>query len=703
MKDSHDKILDAFLDEVLNDSRPSRSSEEILRNIQSVQKTLGYPVAAPVAELDDDSDKPSPVSRKPVQEQPDRINWSPIFAAAAVLLVVAAIGFVVMQKSADWGGSSIADKQNPGNTQPDLAGNQPNDQIVDNDPRNRQPDTTPNDDVKRNPNDRPGIASRDDVPEDPDRLVLPPEYVRERLVSVPALSAPEMAVSINESLHESWTSHNLAPAPPLDLRNWVNRLASRMIGRPLNASDMSKINGMLADARSPELIRQDLIDFFLETPEYRAEFNEHWGQVLAWQILGISPSMDTSDPDMLRTKTVLTETIANDEPLDTVAYQLISAVGSTAPARDDFNPSSSYLVGLYKRFGKREPAFAHVARSFLGHNNQCAQCHDTYGSNALAKTSQQEFFQFHSFFAQLGFDRAGDSGEQFYVFNTNFLPLGQQGKVEAAYKYQDPAGNEFEAFPKFNDYEPDTNGFVAKVDRRSEIARLIAGSPEFRETMVDHVWNSMLNLPLSGIDGSIDQHMAELRTSVGEQLAANDFNVAWLVSTIAASDAFAVGVGSDEQLAINNPFLGHSPQFNVFYSRLENRRLASQSLEIVANAYTSGNVDLAMSAGLMARVNRTSEARTPEFILPFIPSKDSQWATSPAISQQLELIAASNMTVEQKIEHVVQAALGRPARQDELRFATLIIENSDDQRIALQDVWWSLLNSVDYKIPLNVR
>ena len=110
-----------------------------------------------------------------------------------------------------------------------------------------------------------------------------------------------------------------------------------------------------------------------------------------------------------------------------------------------------------------------------------------------------------------------------------------------------------------------------------------------------------------------------------------------------------------------------------------------------------------MSAGLLARIDNTLQDQRPQFIHPFLPTKESQWATTPAISRHLDLIAASEMNAEQKIQHLVQAALSRSASDDELRKATLILESSDDQRIALQDVWWSLLNSVDYKIPLNVR
>jgi len=102
----------------------------------------------------------------------------------------------------------------------------------------------------------------------------------------------------------------------------------------------------------------------------------------------------------------------------------------------------------------------------------------------------------------------------------------------------------------------------------------------------------------------------------------------------------------------------------------------------------------------LARVDQAEDLK-PNFILPFIPSKDSEWATSPRIAQRLEMIAA-NQTLDdrQKVQHIIQSALGRPPSPQETEQALVILRNSENPRTAMQDVWWSLLNSVDYKMPL---
>ena len=722
MKDPREKILDAFLDEVLNDSRPRRSSGEILQHVRDnlgelkTTGTISDPdaVESPLsATLTNESGRLSPsnpAAAAVARQSVDSRNWLGWLSLAAALVAAVSIGIVLLNRTPDRDEQLVDDnvinttKRPTPDTQSPLPANNPG--LT----RNEPPHLPTRDPDRPRPADQPlldqtpRVAVREDIPKDPNAVVLPDEFVRVTNLDVTPQSAYEMAQNINGLLYQAWDVSGLQPARALDSRNWVNRLTTRVLGRPLSAEELVEIEPLLAQGKEPDQVRADLVNHFLDSPRYQSEFGQHWGQVLAWKILGISPSMSAVDRDMLQTRDLLVQQITKAASLDQVAYQLISAVGSTSADQPDFNPAASYMVGLRKRFGSAELASAHVADAFLGLDAQCAQCHDSFGDSSLAGFSQRDFFQFHSFFAQLSIRPIhADDPTTFTVANQNYLPLGQQGLVAAAIKYQDPRGMEYEAFPKLADFELDTNGFVAKVDRRTALARQIAAAPEFRETMVDHVWSSMLNLPLSGVDGSISPQMAELRSKLADQLAANGFDLQWLVKSIAASNAFAVGVANETQLAANNPFLGQPPLFHVFYSRLENRRSALQSLGIVANAYTSGDVNEALTAGLLARVDNAMTA-APNFIHPFVPSKDSEWATSPRITQHLEkIVASTTLTPEQKVRHLIQAALGRPAYDEELRQALVIVGKSRDQRTAMQDVWWSLLNSVDYKIPLDVR
>jgi hypothetical protein len=52
------------------------------------------------------------------------------------------------------------------------------------------------------------------------------------------------------------------------------------------------------------------------------------------------------------------------------------------------------------------------------------------------------------------------------------------------------------------------------------------------------------------------------------------------------------------------------------------------------------------------------------------------------------------MPFDQKVEHLFLAALGRNPSQREARAAaTALAAANDDHSAALEDIWWSLLNS----------
>ena len=719
MNDPRDKILDAFLDEMLNERRPQKSSAEIVHNLRDSQASptparssnihgsdLDRRLREAIPAQQSDSSQPHIVPVNASSASRDS-QWVSLLATAGLILTIMIGGIYLLNQDKNSsevaqekpsGSDTIAPRQQPNPSLKDDSAivNAPQAPRVNGPEKIHGPAPLPN-----NPKTR--ITQRPDVPSNPDAPVLPGKFERTSVVADTPRTPIQMASLINERLQESWTAQGLRPAGDLEFRSWSNRLASRLIGRTLTADEMASIASLQTRAVSPGEVRRDLIEAMRAFPGFEKEFSDHWGKVLAWQILGISPGMDTKDPEMIATREYLSEAIANSEPMDAIAYRLLSAVGSTDTNADSFNPATNYLVGLRKRFGTPELSSAHVADVFLGKELQCLQCHDQNGSDGVAESEQRDFFEFHSFFAQLNIQAETPEQKEFSVTNRNYLPLGRQGRVEAPTQYRDTQGKALIAFPRLGDYRPGTNGFVAKVDRRSLLAQKIAGSEQFRETLVDHVWAGMLNLPMSGIDGNISPSLASLRETLAKQFAANDYNLNWLVMSIASCDAFLVGVGTDEQLSAHNPFLGEAPQFNIFYSRLENRRSAIQSLAIVARAYQDGDTKEATNAGLLARVDRANELK-PNFILPFIPSKDSEWATSPRIAQKLERIAASKtLDNRQKVQHIIQSALGRPATPQETAQAQLIMQNSEDSRTALQDVWWSLLNSVDYKMPLAVR
>ncbi len=709
MSEPQEKILLSFLKELVSEKKPPDFTAEILRRIDQQHSTEEAQTPndfLPDRVFDDQIEKPPTVQvTPPPSSLARRAQWAVwLSRASAAVLLIAAVGIVwwLLQPGA-------APIDNTADQQP--ADPQVNETLPELSKRARPPGVPADNLVEKRSQrkttqipDKRIAKKRDDIPADQTKLVFPGPFRRTEMPGSEAVSVSVAASNINRTLSEAWRSQNIRPADRLNISAWVNRLSNRVIGRTPNADEMQEINKMVESAEDENQLRQELVELFINDQNFQGEFNSHWAQVLAWRLLGISTYIGVEkvvDPDMTGTREFIADAIAKQKPLDQLAYELISATGSSDSQSNEFNPAVSYMIGVNKRFfASRELVSSHISDSFLGHQTRCAQCHDD------DQTSQQVFWDFHSFFAQMRIERPQQS---YYLVNRNFLPFGKQGRVEAPISFTDGQGETREAFPRFKETRLGTNGFVAKVDRRTELANLIACSQQWREALVDHVWASLLNVPITGVEGNRDNanaNLNELRESLGTQLAANDFQLEWLVTSIVLSDAFALGAGTDAQIAADNPYLGNRPVFSRFYHRYASERPPAMTLAIVAGAYQSGNVTEANVAGLLARVGDAKnqpKIKAPRVIQPYLPNNENQWATSESISRQLDRIAQSEMTHRQKVEHLVLAALGRPVRENEMESALTILENSDNHRIALQDIWWSLLNSIEFQLPLNVR
>lgn len=738
MKTPQEKIFDSLLDEVLNDARPQIRAEDILRKLEAVQSGSKQQTNSDAfVGLDDSAlatgTNPNspvvPTSRpsrpaqkqnhpKTASEKPGSLPWASVLAGVAALLVLGATIWWALQPV----NQPIADNnekvQPAPPIQPKLVeSNRDKDRL--NQPervRPTQPEfpAQPKDGIAGNNtgnDEMPSGNRRDDVPENKNEQIFPAKFKRAASVTQVAARANQLpnetAAAINEQLRSLWGEEKIQSADRLSAGQWVTRLCNRVVGRAPTADEQESINKRIADrGDSPEL-RMELVEYLSTDPAFRESYLDHWSKTLAWKWIGLSPTMSTEDKDIKRLQSLIREQIAANKPMDELVYRLVSVVGSNVEGDENFDPATSYFVSVLKRFGGN-PALsrAHVSQSLLGNNNKCAQCHN---SPTDSSQTQLAYWEFQSFFAQTSFEPIeSESGNwQFYIANRNFLPQGREGKTEAPLTYVDPQQEKHTALPKFNDVELGPNGFVAKVDRRTELANVIASSKQFREATINLVWTSLLNVPLTGIEvdeTQVDPQIIKIRDSLVEQFVANEFDLNWLVSSIALSDAFAVGVGTEEQIAGDNPYLGSPPKFSRFYHRYANQRSADLSLAIVARAYESGAVEEAASAGLLARVAGDSKPSIEtKLIQPYLPSNDNQWATSSRVSKQLDMISESKLSARQKVEHVILAALGRLGTESEIKHGEVILGAGQDQRIALQDIWWGLLNSVEYELPLIVR
>ncbi len=727
MSDPQDRILEVFLEQLLNERKRPDCAADVLHKLDRVSQSKqdkALPKSLPSAALPPTSPasgEPQVTAAKPARKQrnsqshrgrhsPARwIKWISHGSVAAAILIAAGLTWWLLSAGGEREIEPTADRNDrplfdpiPTFTQRDstAADVRPDRVVVRDRPQSVVADETAQSQIANE-----HLATRDDIPADQTKLVFPGEFVRSERPAVAALSPLAAAALINQTLQQVWQQRALQPTNQIDDGAWINRLSNRVIGRTPNATDMARLQPIVESAPDSVPRRVQLVEMLSGNDLYRDEFLDHWSRVIAWRLLGLSSAIGAevvNDRDMNRTHQFLRQRLGDGVPLDQLIYELISAVGTTDPSRPDFNPAASFIIGLNKRFGTRELSSSHLSQALVGLQTRCVQCHD---GTADTVATQNSFWEFHAFFAQMRIERSGS--DNYFVVNRNYLPYGSEGKVDAPLIYQDSAGAPQRVYPALFENRLGSNGFVAKVDRRTELAKLIANSQQWRETITNQVWTRLLNVPLTGIDPHADpahiRLLDELNRDLATQFAANDLQLTWLVKAIALSDAFALDSGDVNQVAADNPFLGQPPAFSRFYHGYLSERPAAQSLAIVAGAYDSGKSDEAANAGLLARVDGNMVVQPQDVIQPFLPNTNNQWATSESISKQLDLIADSKLDDRQKIDHLAMAALGRTAQQREIEQAQIILRRAKDRRRALQDIWWCFVNSIEYELPLNVH
>jgi len=480
---------------------------------------------------------------------------------------------------------------------------------------------------------------------------------------------------IDEHINAKLKKMRIRPSDRADDAVFIRRVYLDVIGRlPPPEAVAAFVAG------TDESKREKLIDDLLD----RKEFAEMW--VMKWsELLQIRSTNQVSYKSTLLYYQWLQEKIASNTPFNEVVQELLSATGGTftEPATNYYQIETDNLV-----------VAENVAQVFMGMRIQCAQCHN----HPFDRWTMDDYYSFVAFFTQIGRKRGEDPRETI-VFN--------RGGGEANH----PVGNRVMP-PKFlGGAVPDVRG----KDRREVLADWLASdeNPYFADNLANMVWAHFFGRgivdPVDDVRVSNPPSNPELLGALAERFRVYNYDFKKLVKDICMSEAYQRSTQPNETNAMDS----------TNFSKQAVRRVRAEVL-LDAITQVTETKDKFKGLPLGARAVQIADGNTSNFFLTTFGRAERATVCScevkmePNLSQALHLINGDTVhtkirqgglvqrmlkekkTPRQIVTDLYQRCVSRPPTESELARLLPIVNHAADKREALEDVFWSLLNSKEF-------
>ncbi len=207
-------------------------------------------------------------------------------------------------------------------------------------------------------------------------LLLPMAVIRPE-----GSAADVLAARVDALLAAAWKAEGIEPAPPADDATWLRRLSLDVRGVIPTAEECASF---LADRSADK--RERTIDAWLDGPDFARHLSYRWSNVL----FATAPRERQRCEALLRPW--LEAQFAAKAPFSAIVEGVVAGSEWT-----QYPAAASYVMTYQDSI---ETLAGGVARSFLGLQIQCAQCHD----HPFDTWKQVEFNRFAAFFIDLRSD-----------------------------------------------------------------------------------------------------------------------------------------------------------------------------------------------------------------------------------------------------------------------------------------------------------
>ncbi|MFO0878086.1 MAG: DUF1549 domain-containing protein [Gemmataceae bacterium] len=480
---------------------------------------------------------------------------------------------------------------------------------------------------------------------------------------------------IDTLVHNKLRNLRMTPGKLCDDETFLRRAYVDIIGVLPTVEEYHRFIGS-TDPKKRELLVDELLG--------RKEFAELW--VLKWaELLQIRSSQQVSYKAMLLYYNWLQDRIARNVPVNEWVQELLGASGGTFK-----NPATNYYQGETDILKVAE----NVAQVFMGMRIQCAQCHN----HPFDRWTMDDYYSFASFFSQIG-RKGTDDPREIIVFNS------RGGEVAHPVRRVNMK-------PKFlGGIEPDLKG----EDRRVAMARWLASpeNPYFASSLANRVWQHFFGVGI--IDEVDDVRISnpasnpELLAELGKRFTTYKYDFKKLVRDICTSRTYQLATETNESN------VGDTRNYARSYLR---RIKAETFLDCISQVTDTKNKFPGLPNG--ARAVQIADGSISTYFLTTFgrAQRESVCACEvrlePTLSQSLHLLNGDSTTSRiiqgnligrrldekktptQIIEELYIRCVSRKPTPAEVSRMVALVDANKDKKQALEDVFWSLLNSREF-------
>jgi hypothetical protein len=487
-------------------------------------------------------------------------------------------------------------------------------------------------------------------------------------------SDAEIIRFINAQVRRSWDEADISPAAPASDSEWCRRTYLMLVGRLPQSGELR----LYSVGRSRDK-RENLVSSLCASDD----FADHWATIWTTVLIGLRGGGQSELARREELADFLRTAVAEATPYDQLVYELLACTGSNTPGDEDFSGATNFLLALADDGWKL--ATARTSRVFLGSQLRCAECHD----HPSSPWKQHQFWQLNAFFRQM--EAIRDPGSQVVrLVDRDFVGEGDSPDEGEVY-FNRPDGLLVAAYPVFLDgKELPRTGRLSEVNRRRKLAEMVSSSPDLSRAVVNRLWSHFLGFGLARPVDDMGSHNPpshpELLAGLAGQLEAHHYDLRALMRWICLSEPFALS--SAPSGGADDPANGSVALFSRYYER--STLMADNSLEPMRALASLRRGDLVAPnrpflgqlAPRDARV-RGADSGSPPQIVPA--------SGGTADRGMLERIAASDMSLVDKIDHIFLAGVARRPTQAEVDLAQEVVKASGGNvAAALYDIWSAL-------------